>query len=93
MTIKEYNRIRTAIFAEAAKIPEVEKALAIDGVAYIYEAVDATRQHTVLTLTAKTQLNDNTLRAAGIDPSTATCRLQMTLRQTTKCAELSTALI
>ena len=85
MKIKEFNKIRNEIYAEGLKHPEIAEALYYGGVCYLYDVLDASRNHAVLVLTAKTQLNENTLRNAGLDPETAMAKLVMTYHQQTKC--------
>ena len=88
MTVKEYNKIRAAVFQAALEnSAEVEEAIRVEGVAYIYDVQALPDKHVVLVLTHQAQLNDNVLRKLGFDnPEAATARLVMTLNRQTKCA-------
>lgn len=88
MKIADYNKLRAAIYAAAAKDPEVSDALLYNDRVYLYDVIDAKQQHGVLVLTIKTQLNDNTLTERGFDAATARAELIMTLDRKTKCATL-----
>lgn len=86
MTKKEFNQLRAAMYSEAMKNAEIAEAVSTSGVCYIYEVEDSTGQHSMIVLSAKTQLNDNTLRAHGIAPETAKVTLKLTLTRQTKVA-------
>lgn len=86
MKIADFNNLRHDIFSEAAKLPEVSDALRLNNIVYIYEVTDGKQQHGVLVLSAKTQLNDNTLAQNGFDAATARAHLVLTLNRNTKCA-------
>lgn len=86
MKIADFNNLRHEIFSEAAKFPEVSDALRHNNGVLVYEVTDGKQQHGVLVLTAKTQLNDNTLVQNGFDPKTARAHLVLTLNRDTKCA-------
>ena len=88
MKIADYNKLRAAIYADAVKDPEVADALLYNDRVYLYDVTDSKQQHGVLALTAKTQLNDNTLADRGFDAATARTELIMTLDRKTKCATL-----
>jgi len=84
MTVKEYNALRHSIFCAAMEAPEIEDAVNNSGVAYIYDVWQG-ENHTVLVLTAKTQLNSNTLIENGFDPELTDTRLVLKLNRQTKC--------
>lgn len=84
MTIKEYNKFRSAVYAVGLEIPEVREAIDVAGIAYLYEVEELPDKHGVLVLTAKTQLNDNTLAASGFSPN-ADVRLRAVFNRQTKC--------
>ena len=87
MTVKEFNAIGARLYADVVEhCPEVAELLGPEGVVYIYDVRDAAGHHAVLPLTHRTQLNDKTLRRAGIDPEHADCRLSFTLNRATRCA-------
>lgn len=88
MTVKEYNKIRCAVYEAAMKIPEIEEAVRICGIARIVEVKQLPDKHGVLVLTEKTQLNDNTLRAEGFDPEKAETHTRVVLHRQTKCADI-----
>ena len=88
MTIKEYNKFRSAVYAAAMDIPEVAEAVRIAGIAQIVEVHQLPDKHGILVLTAKTQLNDNTLRAHGFDPEKVDVKTRVILHQQTKCADI-----
>lgn len=86
MKIADYNKLRISVFLEATKNQEIADALKYNDMCYLYDVVDAKQQHGVLVLTAKTQLNDNTLKENGFDAETARANLVLCLNRTTKCA-------
>ena len=86
MKIADYNKLRAAVFMEATKNPEIADALRCSETCYLYDVADGKQQHGILVLTAKTQLNDNTLAAEGFDPATARAERVLTLNRQTKCA-------
>lgn len=88
MTIKEYNKFRSAVFDAAMEIPEVAEAIRVAGVAQIVEVHQLPDKHGVLVLTAKTQLNDYTLRTHGFDPEKVDVKTRVILHQQTKCADI-----
>lgn len=86
MTVKEYNKIRRAMFDAAKEIPEVAEALKF-GNAFIYDVAQLPDKHEIIVLNNKTQMHDNTLREHGFDPAACTVALKMRLNRATKCAE------
>ena len=85
MKIREFNRIRSEIYEAGLRNPEIAEALYYGGICYLYDVIDGSRNRTVLALTAKSQLNANTIRNAGLDPETAKAELVMIYHQQTKC--------
>lgn len=88
MTKKEYNALRVAIYNAAMQNPEIKRTIDQNGVAQLWNAVDATGQHKILVLSARTQLNDNTFRDNGLDPETVAVRKLLTLNRQTGAATL-----
>lgn len=87
MTVKEFNAIGARLYADIVEhSPEVAELLRSEGTVYIYDVQDHRGQRAILTLTHRTQLNDHTLREAGIEPEGAICELRLTLNRTTKWA-------
>ena len=86
MKIADFDKLRHAIFVEATQNEEVFEALRVNNIVYLYDVTDGKQQHGVLVLTAKTQLNDNTLAQNGFDAATARAHLVLTLNRDTKCA-------
>lgn len=85
MTIKEYNAVRAAIYAAGMENPEIKSCIDRAGICYLYEVAQLdTGAHKVFTLTAETQMNDNTLREAGFDPDKCDVKLRMVYHQQTK---------
>ena len=87
MTIKEYNRLRTAVFAAAMEIPDIADAVKTSGVALVYELRQLPDKHEIVVLTQRTQLNDNLLRAHGFSPAETDVILKLKLNAQTKCAD------
>lgn len=87
MTIKEYNQLRTAVFASAMEIPDVADAVNSSGVALVYELRQLPDKHEVVVLTHRTQLNDNLLRSHGFSPAETDVMLKLRLDGRTKCAD------
>jgi hypothetical protein len=81
MTIKEFNTIRSAAYAAANEIPEIKHALDVAGVAYVFDIQEGNHRE-LLVLTARTQLNDNTLAAHGFTADAAVHTLLKAQRQT-----------
>lgn len=81
MTIKEFNTIRAAAYAAANEVPEIRHALDVAGVAYVYDVQEGDHRE-LLVLTARTQLNDNTLAAHGFSADAAVHTLLKAQRQT-----------
>lgn len=88
MTVKEFNAIGARLYTDIVDhCPEVAELLRDpEGVVYIYDVQDARGHRAILPLTHRTQLNDNALRAVGVDPEHATCKLRLTLNRATKHA-------
>lgn len=78
MTVKEYNELRHSLYLEGLEHEEIRKALDNAGVAYLYEIEQLPDKHSVVILTATTQMNSNMLRGLGFDPdaSVVTQRLK-----------------
>lgn len=81
MTVKELNTIRAAAYAAANEVPEIRHALDVAGVAYVFDVQEGDH-HELLVLTARTQLNDNTLAAHGFTADAAVHTLLKAQRQT-----------
>ena len=81
MTVKELNTIRAAAYAAANEIPEIRNALDVAGVAYVYDVREGDRRE-LLVLTARTQLNNNTLADHGFTADAAVHTLLKAQRQT-----------
>lgn len=88
MTIKEYNKFRSAVYASAMEIPDVQEAIRVAGIAQIVEVHQLPDKHGILVLTARTQINDNTLREHGFDPEKVDVKTRVILHQNTKCADI-----
>ena len=88
MTIKEYNKFRSAVYASAMEIPDVQEAIRVAGIAQIVEVHQLPDKHGILVLTGRTQLNDNTLREHGFDPEKVDVKTRVVLHQNTKCADI-----
>ena len=88
MTIKDYNKIRSAVYEAAMEIPDVQEAIRVAGIARIIEVHQPPDKHGMLVLTSSTQLNDNTLRQHGFDPDGVDVRTRFVLHQQTKCADI-----
>ena len=87
MTIKEYNKLRTAVFDAAMEIPDISDAVNSSGVALVYELRQLPDKHEVVVLTQRTQLNDNLLRSHGFSPAETDVILKLKLNAQTKCAD------
>lgn len=87
MTIKEYNKLRTAVFDAAMSIPDVADAVKVSGTALIYDLFQLPDKHEVAVLTNHTQLNDNFFLAHGFSPADTKAVLKMKLNAQTKCAD------
>lgn len=86
MKVKDFNKIRSAMYYEAIKNKEVAKDLQINDTCSIYEIWDGKGQHGFMVITAKTQLNDNALRERNFDIETVHIEFKMKLHRTTKQA-------
>ena len=87
MTIKEYNKLRTAVFSAAMEFPDIADAVETSGVALVYELRQLPDKHEVVVLTQCPQLNDNMLRSHGFSPAETDVILKLKLNAQTKCAE------
>lgn len=87
MQIKEYNKLRTAVFSAAMEIPDIADAVETSGVALVYELRQLPDKHEVVVLTHRTQLNDNLLRSHGFSPAETDAVLKLKLDRQTKCAD------
>lgn len=72
MKIKEYNKILSAAYNAASKIPEVAEALRSSNSACLYDVRDVRGKafggsdlHKIICLTNKSQMNTETLRQNG----------------------------
>ena len=84
MTIKELNKIRGDIFSAGLENAEIKKALDVAGIAYLYELTELPDKHASIVLTARAQMNDNTLRERGFTPENTKAKLLLTYHQQSK---------
>lgn len=87
MTIKEYNKLRTAVFDVAMQIPDIADAVNTSGTALVYELHQLPDKREVIVLTQRTQLHDNLLRSHGFNPAETDVILKLKLNAQTKCAD------
>jgi len=74
MTVKAFNELRSQFYAAAMEDAEIREAVEVSGVAHVFELEQLPDRHAVLVLTARTQLNDSTIRAQGFDPAAVQVR-------------------
>lgn len=84
MTIKEFNALRGEIYRAGLDNAEIRAALDVAGVAYIYDLTELPDKHAVIILTAKSQLNNNTLQGLGFDPDKTAAKLLLTYHRQAK---------
>lgn len=85
MKIKEYNSMKSRIYEIGMECTEVRNALQYNENVYVYDVSQLNPpRHEVLVLTAKTQLNDNTLAAHGFAPESTDANLILTFNRVTK---------
>ena len=87
MTVKEYNKIRTAVFDAAMEIPDIRDAVKTEGVALVYELTQLPDKREIVVLTQRTQLNDSFVSAHGFSPAETRAVLKLKLTARTKCAD------
>lgn len=81
MTTKELNTIRAAAYAAANEVPEIRHALDVAGVAYVYDVQEGNHRE-LLVLTARNQLNDNTLSEHGFTTAAKVSLILVAQRRT-----------
>lgn len=87
MTIREFNKLRRAVYDQAMENQEIADAVNVCGEAFVWD-VRSGDKHAFLVLSHKAQLNDNVLREHGIcDGENAVSKLVLHLNRKTKCAD------
>ena len=84
MTIKEFNDIRSRIFIEAMKNPEISSAVQNSGSAILYEVMQG-EKHGIFVVERSSHMNDAFLVKNGFDPARARIEKIFALHRDTKC--------
>ena len=79
MTLKAFNELRGRFYAAAMEDAEIREAVEVSGVAHVYELEQLPDKHAVIVLTARTQLNDNTIQEQGFDPAAVQVRYRFSV--------------
>ena len=86
--IKDFDRLRHALYLEAIKCTEIAETLRATGQAYIYDLNDG-KKHAILPVQYPSQINRAIMEERGFDPETADVTLVFKLNRSTQCVEFN----